>query len=72
MKVYVETNGKYILLDEESAYDNLNNEDFKQLVINKAMDMLEMLKLNLELQKQKEGNYLVKKLGLHPSIKNSI
>ena len=67
MKIYVETEDKYVLLTEENDYSNLENDFIKTELINEAMNRLETKKLGMEIEKQLKGGYKVKKLSVHPS-----
>ena len=63
VKVYVEYNGKYLLINEENVYSNENDYYKKQEFISEAMDKLEEKRLTMEVYHQKHANYKVKKLG---------
>lgn len=70
MKVYIENNGKYVLLNGEDVYDNICDY-YKQVeTINEAMDKLEEKKLTMEILHQKKGGYKVKKMGEYPRYRN--
>ena len=71
MKVFIEIDNKYILLTDELEKDNFNNDALREEIVNQAMDKIEAYKLKKELKKQKEGGYLVKKLGVYPGMKKS-
>ena len=68
MKVFVEVDDKYILLEQDKDYSNFETDSQKTYIINEAMDMLENKKMNMEIAKQRKGDYLVKKLDKHPRI----
>ena len=69
MKIYINVNDKYLLITDELVKDNIGEDFTKVELINNAMDKLEELKMSMELKKQKNGGYLVKKLGVHPDMK---
>ena len=71
MKIYISVNDKYLLITDELVKDNSDDYLTKTELINNAMDKLEELKMSMELNKQKNGGYLVKKLGVHPDMKIS-
>ena len=61
MKVYIENDGKYVLVNEEKIYDNIRDYYKTVETINEAMDKLEEKKLTMEILHQKKGEYKVKK-----------
>lgn len=70
MKVYIENNGKFVLLNGEDVYDNIGDY-YKQVeTINEAMDKLEEKKLTMEILHQKKGGYKVKKMGEYTRNRN--
>lgn len=71
MKIYVEVGDKFLLLMNGKEYSNENNDVLKTEIINDAMNILENNKLEKEIEKQKLGGYLVKKLGVHPDMQKS-
>ena len=71
MRIFIETNNKYFLLDSENEYSNLENDILKTELINEAMNILEENKLKKEIARQKHGGYLIKKLGINPAMKKS-
>ena len=68
MKIYIESNDNYLLLTDE--LDKANIEDYykKNELINNAMDKLEDYKISMEIKRQKNIKYLVKKLGINPNM----
>ena len=71
MKVFVEVDDKYILLEDGLEVDNFDNDNVRNEIISNAMDKIENYRLSKEMVKQENAGYLVKKLGLHPDmIKN--
>lgn len=68
MKVFVEVDDKYILLEEGLEVDNFDNDNIRDNVISDAMDKIKNYRLSKEVIKQKNAEYLVKKLGLHPDM----
>ena len=68
MRVFVEVEDKYILLEQDNDYSNFETDDQKTYIINEAMNMLENKKMNMEIDKQRKGGYKVKKLDCHPKI----
>lgn len=68
MKVFVEVDDKYILLEEGLEVDNFDNDNIRDNVISDAMDKIENYRLSKEVIKQENAEYLVKKLGLHPDM----
>lgn len=71
MKVFIEIDNKYILLTDDLEKDNFNSDILREEVINNAMDKIETYKLEKEVKRQKEGGYLVKKLGKYPNKKSA-
>lgn len=68
MKVFVEVDDKYILLEDGLEVDNFDNDNIRDDVISNAMDKIENYRLSKEMIKQLNAGYLVKKLGLHPDM----
>ena len=68
MKVFVEVDDKYILLEDGLEVDNFDNDNIRDDVISNAMDKIESYRLSKEMIKQVNAGYLVKKLGLHPDM----
>lgn len=68
MKVFVEVDDKYILLEDGLEVDNFDNDNIRDDVISNAMDKIENYRLSKEMIKQINAGYLVKKLGLHPDM----
>ncbi|MCI5967598.1 MAG: hypothetical protein MRZ42_04375 [Tenericutes bacterium] len=68
MKVFVEVDDKYILLEVGLEVDNFDNDNIRDDVISNAMDKIENYRLSKEMIKQVNAGYLVKKLGLHPDM----
>lgn len=68
MKVFVEVDDKYILLEDGLEVDNFDNDNIRDDVISNAMDKIENYRLSKEMVKQVNAGYLVKKLGLHPDM----
>lgn len=68
MKVFVEVDDKYILLEDGLEVDNFDNDNIRDDVISNAMDKIENYRLSKEMIKQVNAGYLVKKLGLHPDM----
>ena len=69
MKVYIEKNGKYILLNGEDVYDNIGDYYKTSEIINSVMDKLEEKKLTMEILHQQKGGYKVKKMGAYSKDK---
>lgn len=68
MKVFVEVDDKYILLEDGLEVNNFDNDNIRDDVISNAMDKIENYRLSKEMIKQVNAGYLVKKLGLHPDM----
>ena len=68
MKVFVEVDDKYILLEDGLEVDNFDNDNIRDDVISNAMDKIENYRLSKEMIKQVNAGYLVKKLGLPPDM----
>ena len=68
MKIYIEVEGKYILLDNESKYTNHEDDSNEIEVLDEALNKLDILKERIQRERQKRGGYLVKKLGVYPTL----
>lgn len=68
MKVYVEFENKYLLLNDDKDYSNIDKDVLKTEIINEAMNLLENKKLNMEIAKQRKGGYKVKKMGVYSKV----
>ena len=68
LKVFVEVDDKYILLEDGLEVDNFDNDNIRDDVISNAMDKIENYRFSKEIIKQENAGYLVKKLGLHPDM----
>ena len=72
MKIYIELEGKYIILNNESKYTNYEDSGNEIEVLEEALNEIDNLKERIQRERQKRGGYLVKKLGKHPLLtKNS-
>lgn len=76
MKVFIEVDNNYVLLSDEVNKDNFDNYLIREEAINQAMDKLQEYKMKLEIERLRKNPVKmktlgVKKLGLHPSMKQS-
>ena len=70
MKIYIEVEGKYILLNGEKDYSNHEDEARKIEVLEEALDKIDLYKEKTQITRQRRGGYKVLKLGVHPLLKN--
>ena len=71
MNIYItDKNNDYLLLTEEIDKTTIDDYYLKLELINKAMDNLEEYKLKLEEFRRINNPTLIKKLGVHPDMRN--
>ena len=68
MKIYLEVEGKYILLSNDKKYTNHEDDANEIEVLDEALNKLDNLKERIQRERQKRGGYLVKKLGTCPML----
>lgn len=76
MKIFIEADNNYVLLSDDTEKDSFDNYIIREDIINQAMDRLHEYKMKLEIRRLKENPVKMKslgtrKLGLHPSMKQS-
>ena len=68
MRIYIEVDKNYVLLDKEKQYSNCDYESDKIEMLEEAISKLDEAKKQIEIIK---SSYKIKKLGLHPSTKKA-
>ena len=72
MKLYIENEGKYLLLTDTVDKNNLDNDILKEDFINNAMDKLEEVKMAMEEAKTRRLNSAkMLKLGTYPTQRSA-
>ena len=68
MKVFIEIDNDFILLSDTLDESSIQNDGLKEEIINRAMDMLENKKINMEEIRHKLHPVKMLKLGVHPDM----
>ena len=69
MKLGIEFNETFILIDNEECVDNIPDDEGKEYVINYAMEVLEQEKIRMATERRKNG-VKEKTLGIHPLMRS--